>query len=376
MKFKTPYGRDLYETWYSIEQSIKKFDRLFNKVEKFEARKFSDPDHFQRREKRMLTRKRERTTENFTYFFGGLTEEEQMYRDYFETDLEEDPEDSFVEDFYDRKEIASTGQFDTKRFDFVETVLNSEPHENFEDLIEDKIFKFKYRMNCDSPALYERRQNRLVHRFADRAKTRNPEIEIDLIDLYSNDARTSSIAQFLLDETQHAELASNKTAVMREYMMNEGVQQFRDYYETDAEEMKAFEYLDNLDNRNRIRFMEIFEDYTTHKHDEKEFAMIPKREFNPELSAFSNVVLDLVDFRDRVRPLANDITLMDASKKYQRVSMDEIEATRMEFYDEYHLDQNAAEQGYSSGELTEGRHSASEMASEEPVAVDEEPAAE
>lgn len=44
--------------------------------------------------------------------------------------------------------------------------------------------------------------------------------------------------------------------------MNEGIQQFRDYYESDAEEQRAFEFLDNLDNRNRIRFMEIFEDYT------------------------------------------------------------------------------------------------------------------
>jgi hypothetical protein len=83
ISFKVPYGRDLYETWFSIEQSIKKFDRLFNKVEKFEARKFSDPDNFERREKRMLDRKRERWTENYTYFFGGLSEEEQMYRDYF-----------------------------------------------------------------------------------------------------------------------------------------------------------------------------------------------------------------------------------------------------------------------------------------------------
>lgn len=86
--FKTPYGRDLYETWFSIEQSIKKFDRLFNKVEKFEARKFSDPENYERREKRMLDRKRQRWTENYTYFFGGLSEEEQQYRDYFETDLE------------------------------------------------------------------------------------------------------------------------------------------------------------------------------------------------------------------------------------------------------------------------------------------------
>ena len=84
----TPYGKDLFETWYQIEMSIKKFDRIFNKVEKFHARKFSEPENHERREKRMLERKRERWTENYTYFFGGLTEEEQQYRDYFETDLE------------------------------------------------------------------------------------------------------------------------------------------------------------------------------------------------------------------------------------------------------------------------------------------------
>jgi hypothetical protein len=70
--------------------------------------------------------------------------------------------------------------------------------------------------------------------------------------------------------------------------------------------------------------MEVFDDYTVQKHDTKEYAMIQKREFNPEISAFSNMVLDLVDFRDRVRPLARDLTLMDAAKKYQKNPMDEI----------------------------------------------------
>jgi hypothetical protein len=72
----TPYGKDLYETWWRIENSIKKYDRVFNKVEKFHARKLSDPINHERREKRMLEKKRERWTENYTYFFGGLTEEE------------------------------------------------------------------------------------------------------------------------------------------------------------------------------------------------------------------------------------------------------------------------------------------------------------
>lgn len=93
----TPYGKDMYETWWKIENSIRRFDRIFNKVEKFSARKFADPVNHDRREARMLERRRTRWTENYTYYFGGLTEEEQQYRDYFETDIEEDPEDGYVE---------------------------------------------------------------------------------------------------------------------------------------------------------------------------------------------------------------------------------------------------------------------------------------
>lgn len=55
---KQPLGRDLYETWFQIEKSIMKLDRIFNKVEKFDARALSDPTNHERREKRMLERKR------------------------------------------------------------------------------------------------------------------------------------------------------------------------------------------------------------------------------------------------------------------------------------------------------------------------------
>ena len=101
MYIPTPYGKDLYETWYNIERSIRKFDRIFNRVEKFDSRKFIDPNNHDRRENRMMERKRARWTENYTYFFGGLTEEEQMYRDYYETDIEHEPEDDYMEELMD-----------------------------------------------------------------------------------------------------------------------------------------------------------------------------------------------------------------------------------------------------------------------------------
>jgi len=39
---------------------------------------------------------------------------------------------------------------------------------------------------------------------------------------------------------------------------------------------------------------------------------------------FSNLVLDLVDFKDRVRPLAKDIALMDVTRPYQKHNVAEI----------------------------------------------------
>jgi hypothetical protein len=62
----------------------------------------------------MLEQKRKRQVENFTYFFGGLTEEEAQYRDYFETDVEEDIEDENADELLDKANLAQTGMFDTK----------------------------------------------------------------------------------------------------------------------------------------------------------------------------------------------------------------------------------------------------------------------
>ena|ERR1700733_7624405 len=116
----------------------------------------------------------------------------------------------------------------------------------------------------------------------------------------------------MLEPEKYRPTAIEETRKFREYMVSESIQQYRDYYETDSEEFSFFEYLDNLPNTDKLRFMEIFEDFTVDKTDKKDFVKIPKREHNPELSLFSNVVLDLIDFKDRIRPLAKDMSLMDS----------------------------------------------------------------
>jgi uncharacterized protein YeaC (DUF1315 family) len=65
-------------------------------------------------------------------------------------------------------------------------------------------------------------------------------LERDLFDLYQQDAKESSIAQFMVDPTKSNLKAQEDTRMMREYMVNESLQQYRDYYETDAEEQSFF----------------------------------------------------------------------------------------------------------------------------------------
>lgn len=151
----------------------------------------------------------------------------------------------------------------------------------------------------------------MINRHLERAKERDPILEQNLMDLLTTDARDNSFAQIANDSSRFRDVASEETRPMREYMVSEAIQQYRDFYESDDEEQGFFEYLDNYTNRDRIRMMEIFNDYSVEKQDFKKYVMIAKREYNPELSIFSNMVLDLVDFKDRVRPLGADIAMLE-----------------------------------------------------------------
>lgn len=97
-----------------------KFDRMWNKVEKFNARAMTDVANHDRREKRMIQKREKRWNENYTFFFGELTEEEQQYRDYYETDIELHREDEVMDAMLDDKRIAETGDFNPSRFEFVD----------------------------------------------------------------------------------------------------------------------------------------------------------------------------------------------------------------------------------------------------------------
>jgi hypothetical protein len=148
----------------------------------------------------------------------------------------------------------------------------------------------------------------MIERFTERAKGRDPVLEQDLRAMLGADGRDSSFASLMLNPSSHVgNTAELETRPFREYMVNEAIEQYKDYYASDAEESQFFEYPDNLPNRDKIRFMEIFDDHTVEKLQPKRHIMIEKREYNPELSVLSNMALDLVDFKDRVVPLTREL---------------------------------------------------------------------
>lgn len=132
------------------------------------------------------------------------------------------------------RELAAEGQLNPKLYDFIDTTLHREVHENFQDLVEDKIFKYKHRQMADDPSIFNRRMKRVVDRFWTRAETRD---NAKIYDIYKKDEIEASVAQAALDPSAYKTTALDETNAHREYVVRESVAQYKDYYESDPEEI-------------------------------------------------------------------------------------------------------------------------------------------
>lgn len=64
----------------------------------------------------------------------------------------------------------------------------------------------------------------------------------------------------------------------------------------------------------------------------------------------------MVDFKDRVRPLAKDLALMDATRPFQKHNVNELLRDQREFVEtiakvQGEIEKEALEEGYSSREI-------------------------
>ena len=70
---------------------------------------------------------------------------------------------------------------------------------------------------------FERRQTRVVDRFLERAKTRDPVLEQSLAELFASDARDTTLATLALEPERFRMVAEEETRPFREYMVGEAL---------------------------------------------------------------------------------------------------------------------------------------------------------
>lgn len=210
--YRHPISKVVYENLMESEAIIKKLDRSFRQVLKYESRKYVDPANHARREARMLEKSKKRWDGSYTIFSGTLTEQEQRYRDYFETDLEKNKEDERLEEYLDRQEMLSDERYSLRHYDFQEDYTIG-PEDDQSSYVEKKAFKFKYRRALDKPEDYERRNKRMIEAQKGRFEKGNT---LQVIENYIRDP-----VKF---EKDYISL-----------IKSEAVAQYQDYFQTDKD---------------------------------------------------------------------------------------------------------------------------------------------
>lgn len=329
--------KDIFETWYEVEKAILKFDRAYNRYEKFAGRAKFDPENHERRERRMLERKAIREKDNYTYYFGEHTEQEQMIRDYYESDLEEFPDTEVQNEMKDDEMLRQSGDFDLRFVELVESHVSYKDRLPVEDIIEKSIFKYKYRKIADHK--YESRNQRVIQRFLERAKQRDPKASEEIFEKLEELYVKNGVSGSLLHEIQSIynnaksptqELENyDKLLPFAKYVAEEGLQQFKDYYETDDEEgatTHKAELWKDLNEHDKLRFAECYDNFFNKRLQyDMGYVTIPKRPYNNNQSIVSNFVEDLLDFNRRVRPIQRTLAFQDATSQYQTLPLNETE---------------------------------------------------
>jgi len=285
-----PMNKVDYEILIETEKTILKMDRLFRKVDKFNNRRYIDRENHERREKRMANRATERWENNYTVYYGGLTEEEQKYRDYYQTEIERDPEDEEVESKLDEIEVFSRGDYDLNKYDFQEEYTRN-PEEDATSFIEKKAFKFKYRIAKDDVATYTRRQSRMI------AKQLNRLQDPAFIENYEN------LLQSVQAGDEVGKLVGEKNYL--DAISNEAVQQYKDYFESEGEE--EFAKLEGIADADKVHFVRVFENYAMPLGENKGYTTIPKRKWDESLGLWQNFFYDVSDYTRLITPRATEL---------------------------------------------------------------------
>lgn len=305
-----------YSNLVEAEESIERLDRIFRRTTKFASRQFLDVENHERREQRMRELSTKRVNDSYTVYFGGLTEEEAQFRDYFQSDLELEADDEAYLETEARFRITGQEHLKMKKFDFQE-LYTINPEEDAQGMLKRRLFEFKYRRANDTEDNYLRRETRLFERYIDRFAQQETK------EMFNNLAAAKN--------SENSAAIRDAEKQMLKFFAREGAQQFLDYYETDRDEVS--DLVESLPETEMGQFLGCYEDYAGGSTEVKGYRSIPKRRWNKGLGFWSNVSAELEDYRGfvapRVEKLQNQLNLLDAEIYTRDLRVDSESETKL-----------------------------------------------
>lgn len=226
----TKMSKQRYENVVNAEIAIQELDDHMNKVHRFNLRHMYDMDNHKRREERMMKRHGYRLKDTVTAYVNGFTEEELMYNDYFETDLELEVEEQRKSSEKVKSESLTSKAMRQENVVFHETWTDM-PEPDSQPLVQQKIFRFKYREALSTAEDHERRENRMI----DRANENLPAV-LEKYQKYVN-----------LEQEDHSDQLESPSYVAKvkvekqffDALFDFNIKNYESYFESDFEEDMA-----------------------------------------------------------------------------------------------------------------------------------------
>lgn len=288
VNYVIPMNKVDFQTLLTAEAAIRKTDRMYTNLRRFHARQFLDPLNHERREARMLKRAKRRQVDSYTVFFGGLSEQEQNIRDYFETDLKDQPHDEAALEAVDEEVVRALKDYKVGNYDFQE-MYTKRPTQDATSIEEKLVFRFVNRRCFDTVTDYERRQTRLVERSLERSRANQA---------FGTQATQASLSG---DQSQLRQVESQYL----DSVVEEAIQQYADYFESEGEE--AVETLRRGSIQTRVNLLEGYRDHSKNPRNSRGFYSIPKRKRDLNTGIVADTLSELADYSTFVLPKSQEL---------------------------------------------------------------------
>jgi hypothetical protein len=275
-------------------------------VHKYNIRSQVDPENHERRQARMQERAKERSKKLTVYL--ETSEKEMRYKDYFETDY--DPDEERMGEVDDWLEQKAFGNFHFGNYEFVEEGL-SLPTPAVMGTFDRKLFNFKHRAFNTDALTHITREKRMVSRFLERAKTRDPASLVEAGEVVEKDKHRREIAH-----------AMKRTKPYQEYMLEEAVKQYKDYYESDVEDLADFDY---ITSEEKAKFGAAFTDFTRPTERNKFVLSFEAPSYDSAKGVLGNITSAYRDFRSSILPGVKRASQVAAASQFSPLQPGEID---------------------------------------------------